>query len=71
MNSYRVEWVIDIDADTPEDAARQALAIQRDPESIATVFEVMLEDGEEPVRIDITELDDEAHSEWLTTSPFL
>jgi hypothetical protein len=37
---YKVAWHIDIDADSPEDAARKALAIQRNPESIATVFNV-------------------------------
>lgn len=38
--TYRVMWEIDIDADTPQEAAEQALAIQRNPESIATVFSV-------------------------------
>ncbi|GAT02504.1 hypothetical protein [Mycolicibacterium fortuitum] len=37
---YRVEWTIDIEAASPEQAARQALVIQRGPDSIATVFEV-------------------------------
>jgi len=60
VNRYRVGWTIDIEAGGPEQAARHALAIQRDPESIATVFEVMSDDGEELIRIDITELDDEA-----------
>lgn len=40
MNSYTVVWRIDILAKTAEDAARQALDIQRDPFSFATVFEV-------------------------------
>ena len=40
MTTYRVVWEIDIDADTPEEAARIALDIQRDPESLATVFRV-------------------------------
>lgn len=35
-----VGWLIDIEADTPEAAARYALGIQRDPESIAVVFAV-------------------------------
>jgi len=44
---YKVIWEIDIDdAESPKDAAEQALAVQRDPESIATVFEVIYEDGE-------------------------
>jgi len=37
---YRVSWVIDIEADSAEEAAREALAIQRDPQSLATVFTV-------------------------------
>jgi hypothetical protein len=36
----RVKWEIDIDAATPQEAAQKALEIQRDPDSIATVFEV-------------------------------
>lgn len=41
----RVRWEIDLDEDTPEAAATLALAIQRDPESTATVFDVKCEDG--------------------------
>lgn len=37
---WRVMWVIDILAETPEDAALKAYAIQQDEESIATVFNV-------------------------------
>lgn len=40
MNSYRVRWDIDLEACDPVDAARKALAIQRDPRSWATVFTV-------------------------------
>lgn len=39
--SYRVTWEIDIDAASPRDAAEKALNIQRDPNSIATVFAVV------------------------------
>lgn len=54
MKSYLVTWEIDIDADTPEDAARKALAIQRDPASIATVFDVYDCDGRAGlVRVDL------------------
>ena len=56
MSRYRVTWVIDIEADTPTQAARAALAIQRDPESIATVFEVSNDDGTDSRRIDLEEL---------------
>lgn len=37
---YRVEWRIDIEANSPREAAERALEIQRDPESTATIFDV-------------------------------
>lgn len=37
---YKVVWQIEIDAASPEEAARQAQAIMQDPESLATVFHV-------------------------------
>jgi hypothetical protein len=40
LKSYRVVWEIDIWAESPFEAAKEALAIQRDPESIATVFKI-------------------------------
>lgn len=58
MTTYRVEWVIDIEADTPEEAARKALAIQRNPESIATVFDVLeCDQSGDVTRVDLEELD--------------
>ncbi len=39
-NMIRVRWEIDVDARTAREAARKALEIQRDPGSIATVFDV-------------------------------
>ena len=38
---FTVTWIIDVFEDSPEAAAAKALAIQRDPESIATVFSVV------------------------------
>ena len=46
-------WEIDVDARTPRAAARKALAIQRDPQSIATVFDVQYRG--KMVRVDLTE----------------
>lgn len=40
MADYRVVWTIELDADTPLDAAKKALQIQRDKKSIATQFDV-------------------------------
>lgn len=40
MNEYTVTWAIDITAESPLGAAIDALNIQRDAASIATVFAV-------------------------------
>ena len=41
----RVIWEIDLDADSQREAAEKALAIHRNPESIATVFDVVDKTG--------------------------
>lgn len=46
-------WEIDVDARTPRAAARKALAIQRDPQSIATVFDVQYRG--KMVRVDLSD----------------
>lgn len=42
MNDYQVRWEIDMEADSPEEAAAKALIVQRDndPANVATVFDV-------------------------------
>ena len=40
MRDFLVRWEINIEADSPREAAENALEIQRDPSSIATVFNV-------------------------------
>ena len=40
MPEYLVRWEIEIDAETPREAAAEALKIMRDAESTATVFKV-------------------------------
>ena len=57
MQTYRVSWEIDIDADSPEEAARKAREIQLRPDSHATVFDLTDESGES-ARIDLLELDE-------------
>ena len=47
MPEYKVIWEIDLDADSPEDAAREAARIQRDPGSFAPYFTVLDKDGVE------------------------
>jgi hypothetical protein len=53
--TYRVTWEIDIDAYTPKQAAKSALRIMRDPESIANVFTVKSEKSK--YHIDLAEDD--------------
>ena len=43
--NYYVTWSIEVEATSPRVAAEMALEIQRDPESIATVFVVSDENG--------------------------
>lgn len=45
MPHYKIAWFIDIEADSPLEAAQEALAIHRDSESIATVFTVRSADS--------------------------
>lgn len=58
MNNYFVEWRINISARSAHEAAEKALAIQRDATSIATVFNITDECGDE-VQIDLLEEGDE------------
>lgn len=50
---YRVAWEIDVPAKNPRDAATQALKIQRDAGSTATVFDVYSGKAKRPVRVDL------------------
>jgi hypothetical protein len=55
MQEYKIRWEIDIEADTPEEAAKKALLIQRDRESLATHFVVIPMVGEHiPVDLDFS-----------------
>ena len=47
MTQYLVTWQIFVEARTPQEAARDALAVQRNPESEATCFEVLDEASHE------------------------
>ena len=54
----RVTWEIDVEANTAREAAEKALAIQRKPESAATVFDVVDGHGKK-TRIDLDELEED------------
>ena len=40
MKTYHVQWSIEIEAESPREAAEKSREIQLDPESVATVFDV-------------------------------
>lgn len=51
---YHVMWEIEVEADSPREAAEEARAIQRDPKSTATVYEVRrVDDAAVPTVIDL------------------
>jgi len=56
MADYTVIWMIEVDADTPKEAAEFAQEIQCDPNSLATVFDVM-ETGGEDAKMFLSTLD--------------
>ena len=64
MKLYHITWETDLEAETAEEAATKALAVQRNPESLATVFNVQEFEPvgavtslmQEPVRIDLDDL---------------
>lgn len=60
---YYVSWHIDVDAVSPEAAARKALEYQRNPNSRATLFDVVDDIGGVPERIDLTTIDEERASQ--------
>jgi len=58
MPEYNVYWEIQIEADTPQEAARIAYTIQQDPNSIATIYTVTprwKNSKEGPVYVDLLE----------------
>ena len=54
--TYHVLWEIDLDAESPREAAELALSIMLDSESTATVFDVTDEAGE-TTRVDLEDTD--------------
>ena len=56
IQEYLVNWEMHVPADSPEEAARQARAYQRDPDKRVGVFEVFDQEGK-AYRVDLDELD--------------
>ena len=49
MNTYKITWEIELDAESELEAAKLALEIQRDKHSTATIMVVTNEDGNDRV----------------------
>ncbi len=56
-NEYKVTWTVDVEADDPVEAAREALRIQRDPESVATYFEVQKHGSDVVFPVDLEDME--------------
>jgi len=52
MEMYNVMWSIDLEADSPGEAARVAREIQLDPDSLATSFTV-IDENDQPYTVDV------------------
>lgn len=55
VKTYLVSWEIEIDAESPQAAAKQAFQIQQHPETKATVFVVQEFETSEQVTLDARE----------------
>jgi hypothetical protein len=42
---YEVRWVTQVEAESPQEAAKLAAAMQRDPSTLSIVFEVVQQQG--------------------------
>jgi hypothetical protein len=51
--AFYVEWSIEVDAESPEEAARITLETQRDPDSLATCFVVSPAEGGPEIMIEV------------------
>ena len=59
MPFYKVVWTIEIDAENIKEAAIIANEIQKDPDSVATTYEIIDEDNNKSI---ITLSEDERYS---------
>ena len=56
MKTYTVTWAIEVDAENPVAAAYEAMRIQRDEHSTATIFEVKeTHSDDKPIAVDVVQ----------------
>jgi hypothetical protein len=57
---YFVSWEIEVEAESPIEAAKLARAAQTQPNTRATVFDVFSGDAEDAIRVDLTAIAEES-----------
>jgi len=71
MTSYLVCWEIDIDEDTPSDAAKEALSIMQNKESEALFFKVIHSASGKMIDVNLgRQNDDRPATEYLHRYPY-
>jgi hypothetical protein len=60
MKTYKIAWEIQVNANSPLEAAKDAVTIMRDADNIAQQFYVQDEDTNEVVSVDLDEPDEDA-----------
>lgn len=68
MAEYRVIWEIDVEGETPAEAAIAAFRAMRDPESCATVFSVV--SAGPVVQVDLAALSEQVQGEMQAAPMF-
>ena len=65
MTNYHVCWEIDIEEDSPYDAAKEALFIMQDKESEAVVFKVIDRHTDHVTHVDLIDWEEQERAEIL------
>jgi hypothetical protein len=65
MTNYHVCWEIDIEEDSPYDAAKEALFIMQDKESEAVVFKVIDSHTDHVTHVDLIDWEEQERAEIL------
>jgi hypothetical protein len=71
MSEYKVSWEININANSPLNAAKEALIIMQDTGSIANQFYIQDEETEDIFSVDLDEEDENAVLPVDNYEPFI
>ena len=71
MTTYRVTWEIDVEADSPQEAAAEAHRLVRKPDTTATVYSVLNQKTGEGATIDLLPEEVSVTVRWGTVDPHI